>query len=102
MAIETVEAVRQAEMKAAQLEKEAAQKKDTILLDAQQNAKNLIASMTKEALAKAEDALKKVNLQGTEMVQAAKVKAESEVHLMKEMVKGKEENAINLVISHVI
>ena len=58
MAKETVEAVRQAELDAVKLEREAALKKDAILQKASEDAKLLILSSTKEALAKASKDLK--------------------------------------------
>ncbi|MBH1942350.1 hypothetical protein I5677_15720 [Mobilitalea sibirica] len=102
MAKETVQAVRQAELNAAQIEKDANLKKDAILMEAQQKATNLISSMTKEAQDKAAKALKDAELRGAEMVEAAKLKAEKEIMLMNEMLKDKEKAAIKLVISEVI
>ncbi|MDF2539909.1 MAG: hypothetical protein K0S76_2930 [Herbinix sp.] len=102
MAKETVQAVRQAELNAAQIEKDAIEKKDTILSDAQQNAKLLITSRTKEAFLKAERNLELANEQGAQLLQAAILKAENEVLLLKEMVKGKEQVAIDKVLSSLI
>ncbi|MDF2942075.1 MAG: hypothetical protein K0S01_933 [Herbinix sp.] len=102
MAKETVQAVRQAELNAAQMEREAIQKKDTILSEAQLKAKTMITSMTKEALEKAERNLVLANERGIEMMEAIKLKAESEVLLMKEMAQRKEETVIDFVLSTVI
>lgn len=102
MAKETVQAVRQAELNAAQIEKEAFVKKEAILLEAQQNAKTMITSMTREAIAKAESDISAARHRGTENLEAARIKAEKEVLLIKEMIKGKEQAAINLVLSNVI
>jgi vacuolar-type H+-ATPase subunit H len=102
MAKETVQAVRQAELNAAQKEREANEKKEAILSEAQLNAKTMISTMTKEALEKAERNLTLANERGVEMLEAAKKKAESEVLLMKEMAQRKEEAAINLVLATVI
>jgi len=102
MAKETVQAVRQAELNATQKEREAIEKKEAIISEAQQNAKIMVTDMTKEALEKAERNLTFANQRGIEMMEAAKQKAENEVLLMKEMAKGKEEAAINLVLSNVI
>jgi len=98
MAKETVEAVRQAELNAAQKEREAFQKKELILSEAQQNAKSMVSSITKEALLKAERNLALANQQGLERMEASKLKAVSEVLLMKEMAQRKEEAAIKLVL----
>ncbi|MGB4661288.1 MAG: hypothetical protein WBI07_19100 [Mobilitalea sp.] len=102
MAKETVEAVRQAELNAAQKEKDAAQKKEAILLESQLNAKTLYSSMTKEALEKAENDIAKANIRGTVILEEAKEKAEKEALLMKEMAQQKEADAISLVLSNVI
>ena len=102
MAKETVQAVRQAELKAAQIEKDAIQKREEILLEAQQNAKAMITSITKETQKKAVSDLEQAQSQGDELVEAAKLKAEKEILLMKEMTKSKEQAAINHVLSVVI
>jgi V/A-type H+/Na+-transporting ATPase subunit G/H len=102
VAIEIVQAVRQAEQDAAKLEKEAALKAEAIIQKANEDAKSLISSMTKEVLAKAEKDLEQVQLQGAELMVTAVQKAEKEILLLKEIVKGKEETAINLVLSEVI
>jgi V/A-type H+/Na+-transporting ATPase subunit G/H len=102
MAKETVQAVRQAELKAAELERDTLSKKEKILSDAQLEAKTLVAAMTKQANETAERNLIKANQQGEQMMEAAKQRAEAEVIMMREMAKSKEEAAINLVLSNVI
>jgi vacuolar-type H+-ATPase subunit H len=102
MAKETVQAVRQAELNAAQIERDAIEKKDTLLSDAQQNAKMLVTSRTKEAFLKAERNLVLANEQGAQLLQSAILKADNEVLLLKEMVKGKEQVAIDKVLSSLI
>lgn len=102
MAKETVQAVRQVELKAASMEKEALQKKEAILFEARQNAKNIIATKSKEALLKAEQKAILANEQGTKMLETAKQKAEKEVLLMKEMVKSKETAVIQEILSNLI
>lgn len=52
MAKETVQAVRNAEMSAAKMEKEALGKKETIIAEAHKKAKELSDFMVKEAQAK--------------------------------------------------
>ncbi len=102
MAKETVQAVREAELKAVQLEKDAAINRDTILLKANEEAKELIASKTKEARVKAEQELGKSQQEGEKLLVSAKQRAEKEILLLKEMVKSKEQVAIDLVLSEVI
>jgi UDP-N-acetylmuramyl tripeptide synthase len=102
MAKETVQAVRQAEILAAQKEKDALLRKDEIIAQAGQNAKALVTSMTKQALDKAGHNLAAADQRGKEMLEAARLKAESEVLVMNEMVQRKEEAAIKLILSSVI
>lgn len=102
MAKETVQAVRQAELNAAQKEKDAILRKEEILSKARQDASEMIASMTKDAREKAEAKIKAAELQGSKMLEDAKLKAESEVLIITEMAKRKEEAAINLVLTTVI
>ena len=102
MAKESVQAVRQAELNAAQTERYALQRKEEILSEAGQKAKVLITSMTKQALDKAEYNLSAANQKGFEMMENAKIKAEGEALVMKEMVRSKEKAAINLVLACVI
>jgi V/A-type H+/Na+-transporting ATPase subunit G/H len=102
MAKESVQAVRQAEINAAQKEKDALQEKERIITEAGQNAKTLITSMTKQAMEKAELKKTAANQKGIELLEAARLKAENEVLLMREMAQRKEEAAIKLVLSSVI
>lgn len=102
MAKETVEAVRQAELNAAKLEREAALKRDAILQKASEDAKLLISTKTKEALEHASKELHKADLEGEKLMDLAVKKAEQEINLLKELVKQKENTAIDLVLKEVI
>lgn len=102
MANETVQAVRQAELKAAQIEKDADTKKEALLLEAQQNAKLLISGLLKEAQGKADQRVKEADQKSTVIIENAKRKAEKDIFAMKEIIKNKEQAAIKLVISEVI
>ncbi|BCJ94780.1 hypothetical protein acsn021_23490 [Anaerocolumna cellulosilytica] len=102
MAKETVQAVRQAEEKAAQIEKEALAKGEMIIQNAREEAKNIQSSMSKQVLSKAEQDLKDVQLQGNKLMEAAVQKAEKEIILLKEVAKSKEQAAIDLVLTEVI
>jgi hypothetical protein len=102
MAKETVQAVRQAELNAAQAEKDAIIQRDAMILKAQEDAKVIISTMTKEALNNAELNLKQAQIQGEELLKAAELKAEKEILLLKEMTKSKEQTAINLILSEVV
>ena len=102
MANEIVQAVRKAEQEAVKTEKEASQKAEAIILKANDDSKNLIVSMTKEIQAKAQKDLIQAQLQGEELMVTAVQKAEKEILLLKEVVKSKEQKAIDLVLSEVI
>lgn len=102
MAQDTVQAVRQAELNAANKEKEALQKKESILTKAQQDAKELIASKVSETQMLSEKKLKNASNQGEERLEAAKRKADQEVLILQEMVKSKEQAAIDFIISSLI
>ncbi len=102
MALEAVQAVRQAELKAAQIEKEASAAKEALLSEAKQKANKLIDTRVKEAQAKAEQELKAAERRSMELMEEAKAKAEKEIVFMKEIVKSKEQAAINLVLSSLI
>lgn len=102
MAIEIVQAVRQAEQEADKIEKEASQRAEAIILKANDDAKQLLSSKSKEIQAKAQKDLEQAQLRGEELMVTAVQKAEKEILLLKEMVKSKEQNAIDLVLSEVI
>lgn len=102
MAKETVQAVRQAEINSIEKEKEALQKRTNLISEAEQSAKELINSLTKQGLDKAERDLKEAGRKGTELINTSKMKAESEILIMKELAIRKEDAAINLILSKVI
>ena len=102
MAQEAVQAVRQAELNAALIERDANQRKEEMLSKAQQNAKILITSITKEAHLTADKRLATAEKQGADMLEAAKQKADEEVLYLKDLVKGKEQEAIKLILSNLI
>lgn len=102
MAKETVQAVRNAEMSAAKMEKEALGKKETIIAEAHKKAKELSDFMVKEAQAKADKDIKEALHKSNIILEKAKEEAEKEVGLLIEMAKTKEDAAIDLVISNVI
>lgn len=102
MAKETVEAVRQAENKAIQIENDAVIKHDSIILQAQKEAESIISSLTKEAKKIAEQNSKQAQIQGEEFKKNAEIKAENEILLLKELTKSKEQETIHLILSEVI
>jgi vacuolar-type H+-ATPase subunit H len=102
MALDTVQAVRQAELNAANKEKEALLKKESILIEAQHEAKEIVASRVKETQMLSEKKLKDANDKGVKRLEAAKSKADQEVLILQEMVKSKEQAAIDFIISSLI
>ncbi len=102
MVQETVQAVRKAELNAAQTEKEALAKKEAILEAAKQEAKALISSRVKDAQRKAEEALKQAESRSKDILEESKIRAEKEVIFMRELVNNKEQAAIELVLTNVI
>lgn len=99
MAVETIEAVRNAEQFAMQKEKEALKERDAILLKAQQDANELISVTTKGAQKKAKSDLEMAQIQGTKVIEEAKLRANGEIIKLKETVSKKEQEAIKLIIS---
>lgn len=102
MAIETVEAVRQAELNAAQIEKEAAKECDAIFLKAQKDADEIISSMTKEALEKAKSDLGQTKIKSKTLMKEAEKRAAEGIEKIKKTAKKKEQPAIDLVISEIV
>ncbi len=102
MAKETVQAVRQAELNAANIEKDAAVKSEAIILKAFEDAKLMIAAKTKEALFNADEMKKQAQSEGTDLIESAVLRAEQEILLLKEVVKSKEQAAIDLIISELV
>ena len=102
MAKEIVQAVRQAEINAAETEKSALMQKEAILSEAMREANTIIATKTKQALSEADRNLILVKQQSEKLLEEATKRAEREVVLMREMAKNKEDAAVNLVLSIVI
>jgi V/A-type H+/Na+-transporting ATPase subunit G/H len=102
VAKEIVQAIDQAEQEAAQIEKEASVKAEAIISKAKEDGKSLINAMTNEVLAKAEQDLNQAKAQVDEIMEAAVKKAEEEIFLLKENVKGREQAAVDFILSELI
>lgn len=102
MAKESVDAIREAELKATQIEKEAMNEKSAILLKAEEEAEKIISSMTEKAHMQSQEQLKKAQEQGESYMEAAVLRAERQISLMKDAVREKEQEVINLILSEVI
>jgi len=101
MAIETVEAVRQAENRAEEKEKTAQKEKQVILATAQKEARELEKNSLKEATEKSKKNLQKAQLDGQSIINNTVKKAEEEVANLRNSIKEKEQKAIDLVISQI-
>lgn len=102
MAMETVQAVRQAEIEAALKEKEAAKQSELIILDAEKKAEAILSSMKKTSHERAEQNLLEANVKAKEFMDIALRDAQNEIISIKEMVKMKEKEAVSLVLSEII
>lgn len=102
MARETLDAVRQAELNALKLEREAELKKDEIIQKAKEDAKILISSRTQEVKQQASQKLKVAEEQGQRFMEEAVNKATQEIQMLKEIVQGKKQTAISHVLKEVI
>lgn len=102
MAIETVQAVRQAELEAVRKEQEALKRKEEIISEAERSAKELIDIRTKQALKHAEQKKAAATQTGKQLLAEAIEKSENEVLVMKEAALSREEEAIRRVLASVI
>jgi V/A-type H+-transporting ATPase subunit G/H len=102
MAKETVEAVRQAEINAAKLEYEATMNKEEMIQKALEDAKSLLSTCMKEALATSAKELEQTSIANDNLMKEAVLRAEQEINILKELVKSKEEAATLLVLGEVI
>jgi vacuolar-type H+-ATPase subunit H len=102
VAKETVEAIRSAELNAAEIEKDALKKSESIILKARENAMSLKTSMVNEALKKAEKDVSETVQQGEEKIGFVKENVQKEILLLKKMSEEREAEAIKLVLSHII
>lgn len=102
MARETIEAVLRAEENAAQVEKDAVTKGEALVQKAKEDAKSLVASMTKEKTSQSESNLKAAHVQVDMFIETAIKKAEQDIVMLNEIVKNKEQSAISLVLKSVL
>jgi vacuolar-type H+-ATPase subunit H len=100
MARETIEAVIKAEEKAALIEKDAVTEGETIVLKAKEDAKELVAAMTRERLSQSEKDLISAQEKCEALMKAAIEKAEQDIIMLKEVIKDKEQVAITNVLSN--
>lgn len=102
MAMETVQAVRQAELEAAKKEKEAVKESEVMISKAEIEAQVLLSSMKKLEQEKADKNLYKANEKAKELMQISLQQAEQDIISLRKMVEGKEQDAILLVLAEII
>ena len=102
MAMETVQAVRQAELEAAKKEKEALKESEVMISKAEIEAQVLLSSMKKLEQEKADKNLYKADEKAKESMKISLQQAEQDVISIRNMVEGKEQEAISLVLSTII
>jgi len=98
MAENAIQAVRQAELDAAGLEKETAEKRKQMLLQVQQDLMQDREGLKRESAAEAEAALKKAAGQSEAMMQEAAAEAEKAIAGLHLQAKGKEKEAVRLIL----
>lgn len=102
MVKETIDAIREAEFSASELEKEAVKKREEILSNAQVQAKTIVASVTKDAMTKAELDMEQARLQGLKLMEIALQNAEKEILVLKEETTYKKNSIIEIILSDLI
>jgi V/A-type H+-transporting ATPase subunit G/H len=102
MAKETIQSIRQAELKAEQIEKDAYDKHEELINKALDEAKTIVSNMTNEAKLQGSKELELAKSQGKSIMDEVVERAEKEIMLLKELSKGKEKEAIQLVLSEII
>ena len=99
MAKDIVEAVRTAELDADKTEKDAYSKKEQIIKNAEDDAKNTSNALIKEAKQRAEAMLKTAKLQSEKLFEKANSEAQEEVKSLQSKAKQKEAEAVKLIYS---
>ena len=102
MAKETVQAVREAELNATQIEKNAEIKRAFIISKAQEDAETAISSTTTNARLKLNQELEQMKLQVEKLMEEAEQKALMDIVVLKEVAQKNERTAIDIVISTII
>jgi len=98
----TMKAVRQAELDAARIEKEAVVKKDTILEKVQIQIVAERETIQKQSVKETKAALAEAELQCDNEKKAAIIRANEEIALLKEKVDAKKSDAVNLIIAELV
>ena len=102
MAMETVQAVRQAEFEAVNREKVSAEESDVMISKAEIQAQALLSSMKKSEQEKADKNINMADEKAKELMKISLQQAEQDIICIRKMVEGKEQEAISLVLSEII
>ena len=102
MAMETVQAVRQAEFEAVNREKVSAEESDVMISKAEIQAQALLSSMKKSEQEKADKNINMADEKAKEFMKISLQQAEQEIICIRKMVEGKVQEAISLVLSEII
>ena len=101
MAKETIQNIREAELKAKELVKDAEAQKSTIIEQAKADAAALKKDILADAQTRAKAAVDEVEKTRDKVLEVAGLRAESVIAQFQEKAKSKRKDAINLVISEI-
>ena len=101
MAKETIQNIREAELKAKELVKDAETQKASILEQAKADGAAIKKEILDEAAKRAKAAVDEVEQTREKILEVAGLQAENIIAQFREKAKGKREEAINLVISEI-
>ena len=102
MAQETIQAVRQAELKAEETEKAAQQQLEAMRKAAQEKARQLKEEMTKAVKADSMETFTLAKEQGEAIIQAAEKDVQQEISLLREKAEQKQGQAISLILDQLV
>lgn len=102
MAQEMIQAIRQAEISAEQIEKSAVLESESVIRQAHIEADAIIASMTDESKKKADAAIAQARLEGETMMKEALEGIAQEIEVLKSSSKANESEAIKLILSEIL
>jgi len=102
LAQDTIQAIRDAEASAAQKEKEARENADQIVLQAKNDAAELIQSRINAMKSETKAALSRANSQNEELLKTAELEAQKEIEALQQLVIQKRQHATDTVIKMLV
>ena len=102
MGQDTIQAIRDAEQKADQIEQQSAAECASLLAQARSQAKTETAEALSKARADSRQILQQARQKSDETLAQAVVDAESEIRIMRETAAAKKEEAIRIILSELI